>query len=237
MDDKFKAVQSYDWGQSRVPLLAIDRQIRDVYGHPEHLAKVEESLLEVLNSDASLGAKRFVCQKLSVIGSEKSVPVLAVMLTNADTSDMARYALERIPADSVDKAFRGALDSTSGKIKAGIIDSIAMRKNCEAISKLAELLSASDSQIASAAAWALGEIGASAAVEQLAKMKDIAKGEVRAAIQHSILASAERLAAEGNKSQAASIYSDLSNDDAPDAIRHAAQHALQTTTTSVIRRT
>ena len=151
MDDTMKAVKAYDWGQTRVPLLEIDREIRNVYGHPEHLAKLEENLLEVLNSDASLASKRFVCQKLGVIGGEHSVRVLAAMLTNPETSDIARYALERIPADIVDKAFRAALNSTSGKTKVGIIDSIGMRKDREATASLGPLLADADPMIATTA--------------------------------------------------------------------------------------
>ncbi len=228
MEDTFKAVKAYDWGQSRVPLLEIDREIRNVYGHPEHLAKVEESLLEVLNSDSSLASKRFVCQKLSVIGSEKSVSALAAMLTNAETTDIARYALERIPADAVDNAFRSALDNTSGKTKAGIVDSLAMRKDAKAAPKLGEALTDSDPTVASAAAWALGEIAGSAAVEQLSKVKGSAQGGVRLAILHAYLACAERSSADGQKSQAAAIYNDLQADGVPEAIRRAAHRGLET---------
>ena len=62
-------------------------------------AKGDESqLLAVLNSDVDLFEKAKACQRLAIIGTSKSVPVLAKLLADTDLSHYARIALESNPS-------------------------------------------------------------------------------------------------------------------------------------------
>jgi hypothetical protein len=88
---------TYDYGQNRECMVDMSDFIKSAYGSPAALKKIETILDTFLQSDATLASKQFVCKQLSIMGSEQSVPVLNDMLKNADTADMARYALERIP--------------------------------------------------------------------------------------------------------------------------------------------
>jgi HEAT repeat protein len=222
-----KTVQAYDWGRSGAVLLAIDAEIRKVAGHPDHAAKLEEALLEVLRSDASLAAKRGVCKRLGLIAGEPSVPLLAAMLTGAGTSDMARYALERIPSGAADAALREALPKTRGRTRVGIINSIGNRRDTRAAAALGNLLGDSDEAVAQAAAWALGRIGGAEAVRLLAARKDAAPGRVRSEILDAYLVCAGRLASEGKKAEAAAIYRELNTERMPAPIRRAASLGIK----------
>lgn len=222
LTELMKAVKAYDWGQSGAPLLLIDAEIRKILHRPDHLAKLEDALLEILRSDASVAAKRGVCKRLGLIATERSVPVLAAMLTGAETSDMARYSLEPIPSAAADVALRAALSKTRGTARVGIINSIGNRKDSQAVPALGGLLSDSEEAVAQASAWALGRIGGAEAIQLLAARKDTARGRVRMEILDAYLICARRLVSAGKKTDAVAMYKELSAEGMPAPIRRAA---------------
>ena len=122
----------YDYDKSRLALSETSELIRNASGEDRKL--IEKRLAEFLKSDATLAGKDFVCRELSIIGTEQSVPALAAMLTDEKTADMARYALERIPAEAVDDALIESLGKTSGNVKVGIINTLGERRNPKAVS-------------------------------------------------------------------------------------------------------
>lgn len=227
LTELMKTVRAFDWGRSGAPLLAIDAEIRKILGHSDHLANLEEALLGVLRSDASVAAKRGVCKRLGLIASERSVPTLAAMLTVAETSDMARYALERIPSDAVERVLREALHKTQGRTRVGIINSIGYREDSRSVKELGALLQNSDEATAQAAAWALGRIGGAEAIRLLAARKDAAQGRLRLEILDAYLVCAGRLLSEGKKAEAVAMYNDLNAEGMPAPIRRAASLGVE----------
>jgi HEAT repeat protein len=215
-------VKTYDWGRSGAPLLAINAEIRKVLRHPAQTAKLEEALLAVLQSDAPEAAKRAVSQRLSLIAGGQSVPVLAGMLADARTSDMARYALERIPSNAVAAALREALLKSQGTSRIGIIHSIGYRRDSQALPALGKLLNDSDARIAQAAAWALGRIGGAEAISLLKARTDSAQGRVRTEVLDAYLVCARRLMSEGKKADAVTMYRELNAEGMPAPVRRAA---------------
>jgi len=215
-------VKTYDWGQSRLPLTEVSDTIKKAYGDKAELAKIEKALVGVLESDATRAGKQYVCRELSIIGTEQSVPVLAGMLTGEETSDMARYALERIPGSEVDEALRGALKKASGNAKIGIINSLGQRRDSGAVSILSGILGGSDQQAAMAAAAALGQIANSQAAAALAEAKNKAEGKLLSVVLDAYLKCADQLVADGNKIKAMGIYKELQAEGMPKPIRAAA---------------
>jgi len=222
-----KTLKEYDWGKSGAPLLVVDAEIRQVLGRPDRMAKLEELLLDVLRSETAIAAKRGVCKSLSLIASDRSVATLAAMLTGADTSDSARYVLERMPLGAADAALREALPKTRGQIRVGIINSIGNRKDSRSVALLAGLLEDSEEATAQAAACALGKIGGKEAIAALGRQRDAARARVRAEALDAYLVCARRLAAAGQRSEAAAMYKELSGDGMPAPIRRAAERALK----------
>lgn len=221
-----ESLKKYDWGRSGAPLLAIDAEIRKLLHHPDHLAKLEEALLSVLRSEATIAAKRGVCKRLGLIAGERSVPALSALLTDRETSDMARYALERISAGTVASALREALPKTRGRMRIGIINSIGNLKDSGAIPALGNLLLDSDAATAQAAAWALGRIGGVEAIRLLAAHKNATPVGARREVLDAYLLCAERLASEGNKDEARAMYSELNTSSMPAPVRRAAARGL-----------
>jgi len=134
------------------------------------------------------------------------VPALAEMLVGEDTSDMALYALERIPGASVDQALRDALSKTTGKIRVGIINSLGVRGDTASVEILSSLIYSLDQQAATAAAAALGSIADAAAADTLAEAVKKTRGNMQPVVYDAYLKCADRLAAEGKKREAFAIY-------------------------------
>jgi HEAT repeat protein len=128
---------------------------------------IEKLLLTGLDSAKTLAAKDAFCRNLAVAGGDAAVAKLAPMLMQADTAEMARYALERIPSASAGARLREAASRTSPPVQTGIVVSLGRRKDAAAAALIKPLLASKDTRLADAAATALGEIATPAAREAL----------------------------------------------------------------------
>ena len=230
LDEVLADISTYEYGQSRVPLTQLTDIIGDVQKSPEELKRIEKRLLEFMRSDATLAAKQFICRKLSIIGTKASVPTLAKMLGNEETSDMACYALERIPSSAVDRALRGALGKTKGKVKVGIINSLGQRRDSKSVPALSTLIYDSNIAVAAAAVTALGQIAGSQATEALAEAKAKTAGKLRLLVLDAYLKCADQLVAQGEQPQALGIYKQLYAPGEPKPIHSAALRGMVTAT-------
>lgn len=188
--------------------------------------------IAILQSDASFQEKAEACRSLSQNGDREAIPVLAAMLLDEKFTHMARYALEPMPFPEAGAALRDALGKTGGNLKVGIISSLGIRKDEQAVPALIELLSGGDSAVAQAAAQSLGAIGGHDAVTSLkaALDKPDLSLDGRQALCNALLDCAEKLALKESKderNQAAAIYDSLlPNAALPKPVRAAALRGL-----------
>jgi len=223
-----ETVKAYDFGQSRAALTEISDQIRAAYGKPDELKKFETALDEVLKSDAKYAGKQYACRELSIIGTDQSVPVLAGMLTNQEYSDMARYALERIPGEAVKKALLDALPKAEGNAKVGIVNSLGER-GCEAaVAEIGKLVAGSDVTLSGAAISALGKIGSPAAGAALVDAETSVSGDANKWLYYdACLKCADQLLADGKKAEAKKLYVVVNKTDVPGRFRMQAIKGIQ----------
>jgi hypothetical protein len=179
----------------------------------------EDKLIAVIESEgASHKDKVDACRGLALIGTGKAVAPLAALLGDEKLSHMARYALEPNPDPAVDAAFRDALDTVKGKPLIGVIGSVGVRRDAKAVPALAKLLH--DPQAAGAASRALGDIGNLDAAKALTGAMIAGSTAKHANDRYEgLLRCAERLAAEGQKSEAVGIYDHLLGLPAPHQVR------------------
>ena len=201
----------YEYGMSRESLTELTELERSVIESSELVNQIEKRLVEFVESDATLPGKRFICRRLSIIGTEASVPVLADMLLDPQMSDMARYALERIPGTTVDSALRNALPNASGKIKIGIVNTLGERGDSQSVSAFSKLVYDSDATLAEASIAALGKIATDQAISSLKQAKGKTKGKTRDCVLDAYLKCADKLLADGKNSQALRIYKETYN--------------------------
>jgi len=182
----------------------------------------EPKLIAVIqNPNASQKEKVDACRQLAIVGTKNAVAPLAALLGDEQLSHMARYALEPIPDPSVDAALRDALGKVKGKPLVGVITSLGVRRDAEAVQPLLQILMQNQAgpYALSAALRSLGQIGNTAAAEALKASLDHAPREGMHEVHEGLLRCAERLAAEGNRSAAVEIYDILRAKDASHQVR------------------
>lgn len=208
-DELLGQIQTYEFGQSREPLTALADLVRSSIDFREDKKLIEKGMLAFLKTDATFSGKQFICKQLSIIGTEEAVPTLAPMLLKKETSDIARYALERIAGNRVDKALRKALSKSKKNMKVGIINTLGQRKDERSVKAFGKLVYDSNVTIATAAAAALGKIANAKASETLAEAKDKTKGSVKSIVLDSYLMCADLFNANENQAKALEIYRQL----------------------------
>lgn len=149
-----------------------------------------EELVVLLNSDTSPELKARACQQLALSGGAEAVPALAKLLDDSRLGDYARTALENIPSPAAGEAIREALPRLSGRMLAGAIDSLAVRRETSAVPDWIAL-ARDTARGASAAAWsALGRLANPPAVEFIVSALS---GPMKTEAGHACLAAARNL--------------------------------------------
>ncbi len=182
----------------------------------------EARLLAFIESGATAGGRMEACRSLSLIGSAAAVPVLGKLLRDSETTDMVRYALERIPGPEAEAALLAALDETEGDVRLGIIFSLGARSDAS-VPALESLARGRDRDAAAAAVQSLGRIGGDEASRVLSSLLlRGAREPLRSEIFSAQLAAAERFLREGRKPQAAALYNGILTSSPPSLFRGAA---------------
>jgi HEAT repeat protein len=226
LDELLAKVAKWDYDQSREANRAVADMVRKAHGSAAQTRDIEQRFIALLKSDASLAGKDFVCKQLSVMGSDASVPALSALLVEPKTSEMARFALERIPGQATDRALREALARTSDKSRIGIVNSLGRRRDAASVSALRPLALGPDQAIAAAALFALGEIADPAALQVLAEAGGKASGDLKVTAAQADLKAAQHLAASGKQAEALAIYQKLYAAGEPSVIRAGALHGM-----------
>jgi HEAT repeat protein len=226
----FTALSAYDWGGDAAPFSTIDAAVVAAHDDAALRADLEKRFASLLGPNTSRAAKEYVCRKLSMIGTAASVPALAPLLTDADNSHMARFALERIDGPEAVDAIRGALARVSGDLRIGMISSLAARRDAASVPLLAALLTG-EPAIAVAAAGGLGRIATPESAAALTAAK--VAGPVAEAVTDARLVCADAFLVKGDRAAAQAIFESIAAavGDAPQtrrqrAVRMAARSGL-----------
>ena len=213
--EDFPAVKSnlqllteYDGTQEAHPFVKAIRDAAEASSLQEREA-MEEQLLKILEDpDVSFLAVQSICDLLGVLGTERSVPRLQRLLRREDAlSHAARRALERIPGSKASNALRTSLRKTKGPSRIGIIHSLGMRQDQQAIPRLARWARRSDEALSSASIYSLGRIGTEDAVERLNRIQGRRGCDLR--VVDALLMAAEQLREEGKPERARDIFEEL----------------------------
>jgi HEAT repeat protein len=115
-------------------------------------AENERDLIAVLQGNSPPAEKAITCKKLAIYGSKEAVPALAALLLDPELTSWVRTALEAIPDPAAAAALRDALPKAEGRVLIGIINSVGVKRDSQAVSALVDKLHGSDPDVAAAAA-------------------------------------------------------------------------------------
>jgi HEAT repeat protein len=222
LEEILEALKAYEYGQDEKILSRLRDFVLSHKDSSESSASCEEQLVSFLESDASLAAKMAVCRHLRQVGTKRSVPVLEEMLVQKDTSDHARYALEKIPGPEAERALLRSLSKCSRGEKIGIISSLGQRKARAAVPELSRLLNESDEAVADASAKALGQIASPSAAKTLTLSLKKVQGDLLYQMATSLLRCAEVYLNQENLTEAAGLYAKMTGSRFPVSVRQAA---------------
>lgn len=202
-------IKTYDFNAPEEGLAEVSAMVTAALGDAGKSAAIEGAMVDLLKDKAStFAARQFVCRKLAMIGTGKSVPALAAMLGDEKLGDVARYALGRIESPDAGKALRDALATAKGRPLVGVIGSLGERRDSLAVPVLAELAVGDEAQARSAAVSALGRIGTADSLKALRSIP----GPKQAAVAQAAIECAYTLAKAGKTDEAGKLFAALYND-------------------------
>lgn len=208
--EAIEELKGYEWGDDPEPVETIVETVRVEGQDPENHEALTEAFVELLEADeATYAAKDFVCKRLRLVGTAAAVPVLGHMLRDDETADIARYALEGIPADEADFTLAAELENASGKTRIGIIHSIGARGDSRAVQALSEHVDPDDPETTGAALGALGAIGGVEALEAIASAYLELDEPLQTVAAHAALRCADKLLEEEAFDEARMVYEEL----------------------------
>lgn len=183
----------------------------------------EDECIATLQAEGDYLTHMAAFRALRQNGTEKSIPAIANYLHDEKKSHLARYALEEMPYPEASAALRVALDGASNGTLPGIIGSIGVRRDKEAVPALKPLINDPHPQTAVAAMGALGRIASEDAVAILTEAYTAATDEAKKiSLAEGLLSAAEQYMKEGNGTAAAAIYRPLRKKGNPEFVREAA---------------
>ncbi len=226
----FDKLAGRDWQQPRKDTESLKELIKLHSNDPQALKQIESKLLEILTSDATDAAKDFSGRQLAVIGTQQSVPVLSSLLIDPKLSNIARCALEKIDGNNVDQALAAAIGQTSDQnITIGLINSLGIRKSDLVVSVSQRLLKSSQSStpaVQEAVLASLTFIGTEAAAKELMRIRPLLAGRAKARWADAMLACANTLTQNNQKSAAMQLYQTLMAAEQPAVMRAAAMQSF-----------
>lgn len=113
---------------------------------------------ELSSSQHSTRVRGEVCRFLSKVAGASEVQSLAAQLSDADVREMARWALERIPAAEATSALIACAQTAEAvEFRVGAIGSLAHKRGAEVVACLAACAADKEPEVAIAALEALAE--------------------------------------------------------------------------------
>ncbi len=171
VEQAWKQIPAYKEGESRAALLLLEIHIGQASAKQQPRQQAAARLATVLQNGTD-DAKLFACQQLARVGSAVQVPAVATLLAKGDVRSvqMACFALVGIGGDAACRELRNALGKAPAAAQPDIITALGTLQNADSATVLAGRLGNGGGPVAEAAAWALGEIGNTAAAEALLKL-------------------------------------------------------------------
>lgn len=223
LEHAFEALKVYDRGADRGALAPLDQACAAALSDDKLRERLEMRLIDALEAGTSALAKDYVCRVLSVLGSARAVKALSALLADAQGSHLARFALERIQDPAATAALRESLSRLNGLEKAGVLNSLGLRRDQKSIPQIGACLRDPDVHVVASATAALGHIGTRRAAALLRRQVAAAPPSLRAATADACLTCAERLTADGKQRAAAILCRELMQGNFPSHFREAAR--------------
>ncbi|MFP4499816.1 MAG: HEAT repeat domain-containing protein [Candidatus Hydrogenedentota bacterium] len=227
LDEAFDYLPTYKFGESRAPLTVIRDAVAEAANEDEdQIAALEKRLVDVLESDCSDDAARFICRQLAVYGGAASVPALVSLLGQPKLAEAALDALERNPAEEAAEALRSVASQRSGALQLAAIEALGARRDTGAVEILTGMAEAGSGSVRAAALMALAEVAVGNAQADAARKAVLQAAETAGPGDGPAIDALLYLAPVLPDEQALAAYQMLYNEAYPEHVRAAALGGL-----------
>lgn len=209
LDLILKDLQVYDFAAGVGAPMRLHAYVLARKDDPEARKEIQAVLLKFVQGSPAPGGLMAACRALRLIGGPAAVPVLAGLVLKTETTDPARYALERIPGAEADQALLAALDQTKGDVRRGVVFSLGERGNGAAVPALTRLAAGSDAVLAADAIKALGKIGGLETTKILTGLLGGSGPALKPEIASALLLAAERRLKAGRLATSEAAYDQI----------------------------
>jgi HEAT repeat protein len=182
------------------------------------------SLIATLrHPDASLGQKAVACQQLAIFGTPEAIPTVAELLDHPQLAVQARNVLENMPGPAAAAALRAALPRLHPPYLGGVVNTLGIRRDTDAVEALAELARNPASGVVAESLLALGRIASPQAIDIVRTMAERGTADVKLLAAEGCVLAAEAVLARGDRVTATALFdvASISGSGAP--VRFAAQ--------------
>lgn len=179
-------------------------------------------LVAVVQSNADLAERARALQQLALVASKDAIPALTALLADEKLGQYARDVLEGMPDPAAGAALRAALGQQKGKALIGVVNSLGVRRDAQAVEALGRLAADSSAGAAVPALLALGRIGTPEALRVIEPAISRGSAELRAAAAEACLIAADRQRQEGKDAAALALYEKIRGAELPLPLRVAA---------------
>ncbi len=160
-----------------------------------------------------------LCSLVLALALTRTVGASTPDLSAGLPSQAARETLQNRPHPAAGQALRDALVTSTGPTRAGILDSLAIRREAESVAAIAPYTRDADPLVAEAAIAALGKIGGAQAVAALRAAQAGMAAAHQATLANSLLTCAEQQRLAGDSAAAYVLFSDIYAGSKDDAVR------------------
>ena len=198
-------------------------------GTPAMCSEDAVALLKAIQSPATSDVDRAnAFEKIGDVAGDEAVEPLAGYLGDPKWSHYARFALQKMPGQTVTAALVKSLDSLPVDLKVGVIVTIGRRHDPTAVEPMSKLLGDSESSVVDSAAIALGTIGTRESAAVLGEAFRAANDSARiASLGSALLLAGQRLVKTGHADEAVVVFDLLRAAEVPTSCRVAAtQNAI-----------
>jgi HEAT repeat protein len=172
-------------------------------------AEVNRLIAVLQQTDASLHDKARACQQLGEIGTREAVSALAALLNDEALAAYARSGLEGIPDPEAAAVLRSALTTLTGNRLIGVVNSLGVIRDANAVRALSKLAGDPASGAAKEALLALGRISNSEAIRIVQLALSAGPEALRPDAAAACLIAAEFQLAGGNSRTAVTLYDNV----------------------------
>jgi hypothetical protein len=216
--------EQFEEGEDERAFRLLDQYIDESYGNENLRQYIEAGLVAVLKSKASVASKQRVCNRLHLVGTNKSVDALSPLLRSGNTVlvEAACYALSSNPSESTSRALRDALSHSTGNGKVAIIHLLGELRADDCTMDLIALGDTSETLVQEAVYNTLGELANTPATEYLTGKLQSKDQRIRRLAGLALSEAAQQLADSAHSEMAEDIYDSLLNEKVPAFIRRGA---------------